>query len=90
MPWGLAIDVHRLGQVDDHQPLLGGQQVERRQVAVGQPEPGPAPASRRSAAPSSSRSRSRSGRVWASRGAPVPSARVMSSIRISVPSSCTG
>ena len=31
-----------------------------------------------------------SGRVWANRGAAVPSSRVMNSIRSSTPSSCTG
>ena len=40
MPVGVGHEVHRLREVDDHQPLARRQDVVGRQVAVRHPVPG--------------------------------------------------
>ena len=73
MPVRVADQVDDLRQVDDHQPVAGGQDVVRRQVAVHDPACDHRARARRAAGRSTTPAAPGSGRVWASRGAVSPS-----------------
>ena len=90
MPLRVADEVDDLRQVDDHQPVARRQDVVRREVAVHDPVLRERRPGRRAPARSTTPASSGSGRVWASRGRRSRPSTVIHSIRISVPSICTG
>ena len=85
----VADQVDDLGQVDDDQPLAGGQDVVRRQVAVDDPVLRPGRPGRRAAGRSTTPAAPAAGGSGPA-AARSPPSTVIHSIRISVPSICTG